>query len=183
MPESLQWWQADVRRELSQGDVLGSVPFTIPKWPTVYLKHTDMRGGASGWAEATKPALNRADQKTYVLAAYSNLPGLVISHDCEIDKPSSTRILVAPVAAMSTLDEKTRQLVVKQRLFAMMALPSIPGSVDSYADLRLIGAVSRDAVDVSPRLASMTDAARSLLHARLVGFLLDRKLPVEDAPV
>ena len=134
-----------------------------------------MRGGRDAWGEVEKPILR--DQRKHFLAHGDILPGLVISHSCELDNQNSGgKVLMAPVALIDTLESALRTTVIEQKHLALMPLPELPTLGTSYADLRLIIAVPRALVLDSERLASMTDAALHRLYAQVFKFIM-RKDP------
>jgi hypothetical protein len=107
---------------------------------------------------------------------------LVISHDCEIDKArNAERVLMAPLQPLSTLEPEMRQIVLEQKLLALMPLPDMGSFGDQFADLRLLDAIPRDLVADTARVVSMTEFGRDRLHAQLSKFLLRREPPAAAA--
>jgi hypothetical protein len=118
-------------------------------------------------------------QQNHALVAYRLGHGIVISHDCAIDKPNNNnRVPYAPVASLETLDPVTQEAVRRQAHLAAMLLPEIPGIGDAYAELRLISPFPFELVSGLRRIASLTDAARARLHGAIVAFFVLRELPV-----
>lgn len=163
-----QWWEDLPLDQLTQGDVILSLPQGKLVSPVVYLRHASMKAGASGWMESPEPVLR--GNLFRMMAEGRVTSALVVSHSCEIDK-GKARILVAPVAIASTLAPEQKQKVFDLKSFAHVPPPAIPQLGDCFADLRSIGSVHADDVSAATRISSMTQGALLMLQARLVGFL------------
>jgi hypothetical protein len=171
------WWLPDLRIEVSQGDVLSDVPFSILVDPLTHLQFADGPKGKPAWMECEKPVLHKRTQRMHILSAYKPRAGIILSHDCEIDKAKDRpRVMLAPVAKISDLPAKTQGFVLDQRHLALVPLPNLGDMGDCYADLRGITTAPSELVLTNQRLASMTDEARLRLHGYLVAFLLRKRL-------
>lgn len=154
------------------------VPFCGVTTPAKFLKSMTLKGGRPGWEEVVAPVLRQIDQRKYFLANGDVLPGIVISHDCDLDKPrENSKVLLAPIASLETLDPATRFTVLEQKHLALLPLPLIPEIGDSYADLRLVTSVPRDLVLEPERLASMNEGGLDRLHAQLFKFIMRKQPP------
>lgn len=176
------WWAAIIAERLSQGDLILDQTFLIPVAPTVFLKSRSFKGGEPGWGQSAVPTNGKGGER--FLAAGAVKPALVISHDCDLDKaledpdgPAGYRVLAAPVAPINTVDPAMQTLILSQQVKAMLPLQGCPGLGDCYADLRLVMAVPRVAVDAGKRVASMADVARARLRAQLVEFFVRLEQP------
>jgi hypothetical protein len=168
-----QWFEPAIRAELSQGDIFDGLPFCTPELPVVHLSPGTGRGAKPIWTPSDPATSFRPDQKNRALVAYRMGHGIVVSHDCAIDKPKRNgRILFAPVVSIAVLDTLTQDVVRRQGHFSSMYLPGLPGLGDAYADLRLITPFPRDIVDELRQVASLTDAARTRLHQAIVAFFV-----------
>ena len=172
------WWTSEPRPSLSQGDVVAEVPFCIVSDPVTHLKHVSLRGNKPGWAEHPTPVIRASDQKKYILSHGDIRHALVLSHDCDLDKPrANQRVLVAPIGQLAGLDPALQTTVLEQRHLALMPLPSLAALGDSYADMRLLAAVPRKTVLDENRVASLTDDARYRLQVQILKFLFRREPP------
>jgi hypothetical protein len=173
-----EWWLPALRPEMSQGDIVASVPFSMITLPVSYLKYTELAKKRSGWEVCDQPVVQKSTQRMHVLAAFKAKMGVVLSHDCELDKPKDNgRILLAPVAPITDVPEATRTLILEQRTRALIPLPDLGNFGTCFADLRSMTSVPHSLVDSSSRIGSMTDHAVLRLHAQLVSFLLRKQLP------
>ena len=171
------WWLESVRDLLSQGDVLESVTFSVGKFPLVTLQKRTLPGKATGWAEDTWSP--NAEGIGHSLAEGRRLPALVVSHDCEMDKPKR-RVLVhvAPIVELRRLPTEEQEKVLSQQRPSLLPLQGMPPTNGEYfADLRAITPVDLRVVTASVRIASMTDDGRDRLQAQLISFWTYRKLP------
>jgi hypothetical protein len=174
---SAGWWLLDPRIEVSQGDVVADVPFSILVDPLTPLQFADGPKGKPAWMQCEKPVVHKRTQRVHVLAALKPRAGIILSHDCEIDKTKDRpRVMLAPVAKISELPEKTQAVVLEQRHLALVPLPGLKDLGDCFADLRGVTTVPSELVLSNQRLASMTDEARLRLHGYLVAFLLRKRL-------
>jgi len=122
------------------------------------------------------PVLRPSDQRKYFLANGDILPGLVISHDCDLDKQRANgKVLLAPIASIQTLEPAMRSTVLDQKHLALLPLPLVPGLGDSYADLRSITPVPRELVLDSERVVSMNPSGVDRLYAQLFKFTMRRE--------
>jgi hypothetical protein len=114
----------------------------------------------------------------HALFIYRVAHGVVISHDCAIDKPArNSRILFAPVASLIAFDTATQESIRQQAHLAAMLLPDVPGIGDAYVDLKAITPIPLELVLQGTKVASMTDPARERLRQALVAFLVYRQMP------
>lgn len=164
------WWrEAPNPKGLSQGDVVGVLPFAVSPAPPIGLRKETARGGRAVWAEVEPPKA----QATDLLFKGQLVPGLVVSHSCDLDKNErKARVLVVPTRELAALETVNRQQVLEQRRRALMPLPAIPSLGDRYADLRLMTAVDRGLLPDETRVASMTDHGVRRLQAQLASFFL-----------
>jgi hypothetical protein len=118
----------------------------------------------------------------HALYKYRITHGVVVLHDCAIDKPSrNARILFAPVIALMGLDSSVQETIRRQGHLTYMLVPDVPGLGDAYVDLRLITPIPMDLIDGATKVASMTDAARDRLQQALIAFLVYRQRPPAPA--
>lgn len=159
------WWAKDLDpRGLSQGDVVADVPFGTFPVPPVALSKSTIKGGVTAWLESGPPG------GPYLVQG-GRFPAIVLSHDCELDKPQrKPRVLAAPLRPMSELESSVSAEVLAQRRLSLMPVPAIPTLGHYYADLRLIQNFDRAILD-SARVASMSQEGLGRLRAQVVAFL------------
>jgi hypothetical protein len=169
-----QWFTDDLRAEISQGDIYSGIPFSAPAFPITHLKKETISGKRTAWMPGKPPDKQSESSPNFALFAYRLGHGIIISHNCAIDKPHShARILMAAVRDVSVLDARAQQSLREQRTRALLLLPGLKGVGDCFADLRTVTPIPREIVDQCPRTASLTDAAVLRLTTHLVTYLTD----------
>jgi len=164
------WWTPQLKSELSQGDVLSPIPIGSPHLPVTYLSKGRVEKGSQVWLQSSKWQPD-GDGIGLFLGKGRVIHGLVVSHDCEIDKPSrSARVLIAPISQLDKLEESARQPIIEQKRYSLMPLPGVPQLGDYYADLRCLMWLDRKIVDQNKRIASMSEEGVLRLQAQLIGF-------------
>jgi hypothetical protein len=109
--------------------------------------------------------------------------GLVIDHGCELDKPDEPRVVhLAQVKPLDGVHEDDRESIVtyhQKRMFFLPESDALPEdhAHDHYADFRFITTLTRDVVDELPKIASMNEDGRKLLHFQLYRFFARKRLP------
>ena len=180
MADAASWWAPHLRSELSQGDVLSPVLIGAAQLPVVYLsKGPVLKGNVQTWTPPSVFAPNPGDGLGNFLGKGRVNHALIVSHDCEIDKPRrGSRVLIVPVSPLTNVvDAVGRQAIIEQKRYASIPLPGLPSLGDCYADFRLLMWIDRKIIeDAGKRVASMTDEAVILLQARPVGFFTRKDL-------
>lgn len=174
---------------LSQGDLVRLVPWGLIDSPLTVCRPNDAaktdgkafyaphdlitQGGAAFTGGRVETV--HAQAKTGI--------GLVLWHDCEIDKfeekkqpPEKWFAAVAPVIPTSGLPLATLLQVKEYKRRQFFPLPAMP-SVDlpeSYADLRYIWSIKQSLLN--DRIAALSELTRAALHDHLFDFLTHRRL-------
>lgn len=186
MTDTVSWWAPHLKSELSQGDVISPVLIGAAQLPIVYLnKGSVQKGNVQTWIRSATFVPNLGDGLGNFLGKGRVNHALIVSHDCEIDKPRrGSRILIAPVSPLANVaDMMVRQAIVEQKRHATMPLPGLPTLGDCYADLRLLMWIDRKLIeDAGKKVASMTEEAVIRLQAQLIGFFTRKDISrVQDA--
>lgn len=127
--------------------------------------------------EADLPPMDEGDR--FGNAVGARRLGLVIDHDCELDKDDEPRMVhVAQVKPLSGVHPDDRETITSYHQKRMFYLPAsgLLGE-DHYADFRFITTLTRGVVDELEKIASMNEDGRHLLHFQLFRFLVRKKLP------
>jgi hypothetical protein len=125
------------------------------------------------------PASRRLDRDQPANATEVRRPGIVLTHDCEIDK-NHTRasLIVSQVRPLSDVPESDRDGFRDNTRHRAFYLP--PGDFldyESYADLRAITVLRASAFADLERVASMNEDGRRMLREQLFRFYTRRYLP------
>jgi len=168
------WWDATLKTELSQGDLVTEVPGATLVHPLTYLNSRPAKDNKIVYEASATPFSKpkKGDDRQFFLSNGEVAAALVLSYDCEIDK--SQKILIAPVFAIDTLPSESQLAVLEQRRFSLMPLPDVPLLGTCYADFRLMQTVRREYLPLQGRLSSMNPDAVDRLQAQITAFLTRR---------
>jgi hypothetical protein len=181
------WWADQLKAELSQGDLLSPVPTFTSVHPITSLvrANTKLKGVNDGWNAASQLKQDK-DDLVYGLARGRYNKVVVLSQDCEIDKPGGKLpVQVAPVMSMSAVPDIHRGAIRELRRFPMFPLEAVPGILDEegYVDLRMITHINRKIIEETPRIASMNDVGVRALQLQIFAFFTHRTLDeMNDQP-
>ena len=173
------YWAGSLLANLSQGDVVAAVhsgTSTSPVKPLV--AGATLKGGAAQWITGDwSPDGNGLG---HFLARGRNLPSIVLSYSCDIDKSKKGEpVSIAPVFPLANAgDETFRQYVRERKRFPFFPLPAIPGILtESYVDFRCITYVQAGVLTQSDRIGSPTEEGLTELTEHLVGFFTRLRIP------
>ena len=166
------FWADEVSAELSQGDLLTGVWVGGSVSPRKAL-HRGQTGakGVQNWQESEWKA--DANGIGHYLARGRDVPVLVISQDCEMDKRGgAVPVLVAPIFPMSVIQtEAIRDKVRSGDRFAFLYLPNVSGAEDEgYVDLRMTHYVVRPLIDAGSQIKSASEYGRRELVSKIIAF-------------
>ena len=98
---------------------------------------------------------------------------ILLTQDCEYDKPSTTSILIAEVLPLSVIASGSQGNVRKNRVASAFYLPPHASLPESYVDSRTISRVTKSLIAEAQdenRLLSLTEEARLALQRQIAGF-------------
>ena len=99
---------------------------------------------------------------------------LLITYDCEYDKPSTKLVMVAGVFSLSEVPADRRGNVRKNKVFSTFFLEAFFPLEESFVDFRYMGllekAVIAEEAQARQRLASLNDEAQLALQEQLSAF-------------
>jgi hypothetical protein len=182
---------ADPTDRLSQGDIVKGVPPIVLQHPITICRPGGKEKGLAKQAwfntmvAAEPPAFGRGPETIHARAREPGL-GLVVWEDCQIDKMKSQGqdaakwyVAVAPVIALSTIQEAHRAAIIEGRRLAFFPLKAVPalGLPDSYADFRLMFPIQQEAL--TARMTTLSSHSREVMYAHLFRFLTARQFPGE----
>ena len=177
MSQSPAWWTAELRGELSQGDVFEDIPIVLAPRPIQYVRPQTFSKGVKGWVSSSSPFKDPSGRTVLFAAGHVSL-AMAISHDCEFDdQQGSKSILCARIELLSSAPPEHQPIIARQQNLPRMYLPQLPGIGDCYANLRSVATIDRQVIQNAKRIACMTSEAREFLQARLVTFFLRREFP------
>ncbi len=134
------------RGEVSQGDVFDDIPF---------------------------PVVELAEVAT-VYATVRPVRALLVSHDCEYDKPNNPYVTVAEVRPMAEVDRGSQGNIRSFRVRSTFHLQEHPELPESYVDLRRMASIDKrilaDRAAAGKKLVSLSDDARLALQRQIAIF-------------
>jgi hypothetical protein len=162
--------------ELSQGDLFSEVPSVYVDGPGYMVKVN-----GTYQLRDERPASHRLDRPQAANAKEVRELGVVLTHDCEIDKtPTRASVilgLVRPLQNMRDSDADGFRSNTRHRALYLPPSGFVEG--ESYIDLRRVSVLRRDVLEGLPRLASMNDDGRRMLREQLFRFYSRRYLPAD----
>lgn len=154
--------------EPSQGDIFELLPHSFVEKPLLML--TREAGVETILRVSSEPLVGFNDKGgQQIVSVCKRQKGLLLTHDCEIDKAHVSRWLVCPVVPLVTLSPDTRDRVKRNRIYAMLYLPKYREALpESFVDFNQITTLSADLVRGTTRLVSLSDVGRKALYAQLI---------------
>ncbi len=168
------------RPESSQGDILDLVPHIYLQKPLLSLA----REAETIFRASTEPFPQFDDKNGQSIAATCKRQrAILVSHDCEIDKPQVRRWLVCPVIPLVALPTENRDLVRRNRIYAMLHLPKYrDGLPESFVDFNQVTTLGADFIESAKRLVSLSDMGRMGLYAQFIRWLTRWQLREIECP-
>lgn len=159
------------RTEISQGDIIEFLPHIFLDNPLLALhgeRDTETVFRATG-----EPYTNFNDKDGQaVIAKCKRSKAILISHDCEVDKPQVKKWLVCPVVPMDKLQPKNHDLLKRNRIFSMLYLPKLDKIlVDGFVDFNQITTLESEFVKAGNRIISLSDIGRRALYVQFIRWL------------
>ena len=118
------------------------------------------------------PLVSAADTQEQV--QIQRVPAILLTQDCEYDKPSTVSVLIAAILPLSGVAAGSQGNVRKNRVASAFYLPSHSLLPESYVDIRVIGRISKNLIvaeaQVENRLLSLSEEARLALQRQIAGF-------------
>lgn len=177
--------------KLSQGDVLAAAPSVYVRSLSYLVKEAKNKYRlATKLPQAVNPedvgqanvreVLDVEGEDPLGNAVGARRYGMVISHDCELDKTGSKRyVLVAQVRPLGGVPEDRRDSIRDYDQKRTLFIPPngfLPG--EQFADLRMLTTLRRDeVVDQLERVASLNEDGRLLLRFQLFRYFARKRLP------
>lgn len=159
------------RPEISQGDVLDLLPHISLDKPLLALYR---EGEAETVFRAVgEPYTNFNDKDGHaVIAKCKRSRAILISPDCEVDKPQVKKWLICPVVLMDRLQPKNHDLLKRNRIFSMLYLPKFEKILpDSFVDFNHITTLDSEFIKSGKRIISLSDVGRRALYVQFIRWL------------
>jgi len=107
---------------------------------------------------------------------------MLLSHDCDYDKPNSPYCIVAGVGYLSLVPPGSRDNIRRYRVINTFYVGEIPNVLDEgYVDIRLMATIDKallvEADRLGKRVASLTQDAREAPQDQLFLFFAREDVP------
>jgi hypothetical protein len=157
-----------ITNELCQGDIFERVPLVYINDNPCLLKKTTLPGKREGFELGDPLSLAappRAGTPLLVPAPCDYTRALLLTFDCEIDKPSAKILTLALIRPLDLkMSENDINTIRENRKFAFFHLPpEQDGAFESHVDFRRVGTVGIDLVRAAPRVSRLSDTARKAM--------------------
>jgi hypothetical protein len=159
----------DPRADISQGDILEKLPSAHLVRPLQALFARP--DGSMAVESEDHPDFN--DKKGQpVVASCKRARALLLSYDCEIDKPAVKHWIIAPIVPLSLIPGPSHSDAKKNKIFSLLYLPSYRDILEeSVLVLNHITTLDREFVQRTRRILSLSDIGRRALYAQYVRWL------------
>jgi hypothetical protein len=157
------------RAELSQGDILEKLPSAhlVPPLQALFAR----ANGAMAIESENHPDFNDKLGQP-VVASCKRAKALLLSYDCEIDKPAVKNWIVVPIVPLSLIPGASHRDARKNKIFSLLYLPSYRNILEeSVLVLNHATTLDREFVRNTKRILSLSDVGRRALYAQYIRWL------------
>ncbi|HEY3131614.1 MAG TPA: hypothetical protein VGL91_19325 [Acidobacteriota bacterium] len=150
--------------EYFQGDIFADVPFA-------YVRSLDfVQPSDAARTKFTATPLPATGNKAHVVAPCSRSMGMLVTHECIIDKGGRAPWSFARIVRISVEGAEGQQAIRTGTNYQAFHLPKTAGILDeeSYVDFRLITAVDPALARDLIRIASLSTEGRASLKQQLI---------------
>ena len=133
--------------ELSQGDIFGRVPLVYANADPLPLQSVSIEGRtlleASPISEIAQPAEMTHDLQVAATCDFTR--AVLLTYDCEIDKPATKYLTLALVRPLDpSMPKQSQQIIRENRKLSMFFLPSEGHLRDSLVDFIRVSTLPKD---------------------------------------
>jgi hypothetical protein len=157
------------REKLSQGDILEFLPSShlVPPLRALFPRED---GAFSAEADSHPSFDDKRGQP--ILATCRRAKALLLTYDCEIDKPSIKNWIICPVVPLSATPGAAHTDIKKNKVFHLLHLPKYRDVLEeSVAVLNHVTTLERGFVEQARRIVSLSDLGRRALYAQHIRWL------------
>lgn len=157
------------RPEISQGDILDLLPHVYLNRPLFALsKEAETIFRVTG--EPYPQFDDRHGQD--VVATCKRSRAILITQDCEIDKPQVVHWMICPVVPASRLRPENVDRLKRNRIYSMLYLPRYADALgESFVDFTHITTLDAEYVKNAQRIISLSDMGRRGLYVQFLRWL------------
>ncbi len=161
---------------LCQGDVFDFLPLVYVKDQAAIVKRATLPGNRDGF-EIVAPTPNTTQPKSgpspTVVAPCDFSRAVLLTYDCEIDKPAAKFMTFALVRPLDPrMPDSDKATIRENRKFACFYLPGEPANApEAYVDFRRLSTVGIDLVKSANRISRLTDQSRKGLLFQFYRYL------------
>lgn len=155
--------------KISQGDILEKLPtaYLVPPLQALFAR----ADGLMGVEAEEHPDFNDRHGQS-IVATCKRAKALLLTRDCEIDKPKVKHWVVAPIVPLSLIPGSSHGDAKKNKIFSLLYLPSYRDVLEeSVLVLNYPTTLSKDFVESAKRILSFSDLGRKALYAQHIRWL------------
>ncbi len=171
--DAIQFYRP-VSEKLCQGDILERVPLLHLKDLPATISKATLSGKKQGFEQgpslpdAPKPA---AGSSQLVPAFCDYTRGILLTHDCQIDKPGTKHLAAALIRPLGPFPADQQEMIRGNQVHAYYNLPAGPAGIEEgYVDFRRITTLSVEIIAGATRLAGLTNTAWDGMMFQLTRF-------------
>jgi hypothetical protein len=152
---------------VSQGDILEVLPHCTLKHPLRLLEARE-----DGLLVPREGAAQGSAGRRMGVTALRLERAILLSHDCEIDKPTTQNWIVSPIVPISEIPGPKHSDVRKNKIFHLVHLPAHRNVLDeSVIVLNQVTTLEKEFVTSARRVLSLSDLGRRVLYAQHIRWL------------
>ena len=165
--------------ELSQGDIFDRVPLVYATANPLPLRAVSIEGRSlletNPIAEIAHPA--ETAHGAQVAAACDFTRAVLLTYDCEIDKPATKHLTLALVRPLDpSMPKQSQQIIRENRKFSMFFLPSDGHLRESLVDFIRVSTLPKELLKAAPRIACLSEEARQAMLFQFIRYLCRKDL-------
>ena len=118
-----------------------------------------------------------------MVASCKRAKALLLSYDCEIDKPTVKNWIVIPIVPLALIPGASQSDAKKNKIFSLLYLPSYRNILEeSVLFLNHATTLDREFVRSAERILSLSDIGRKALYAQYIRWLTRWQLSQISCP-
>jgi len=165
--------------ELSQGNIFDRVLLVYATATPLPLRAVSIEGRSlletSPISEITQPAGKAHGLQ--VAAACDFTRAVLLTYDCEIDKPATKHLTLALVRPLDpSMPKQSQQILRENRKLSIFFLPADGHFRESLVDFIRVSTVPKDLLKAAPRIACLSEEARQAMLFQFIRYFCRKDL-------
>lgn len=154
--------------EFSQGDIFETAPHIFLDPPLVALHQSE----ETVYKSDSEPFSSFDQNGQQIIAKCKRTTTILLTPDCEIDKPIVRYWHICPIVPLSRLKGNVHGDVKRNRVYSRFFLPA-NGTIlpDSFIDFNQLSTVNSDLLKAAKRVLSLSDLGRHGMYSQFFRWL------------